>query len=157
MESDLLDSLHGDEGEIDHPFKPYLPSDICSTCRSTSVSSDSFLCSFKTVCLGLSGTMSRMHFISWPSVSGTSIMLFSATMPTEIVNIATKHMKMPVRTEIAPPGTAADLVTQEVFVVKGENKFKMLLSVLKDYSGSILMFTRTKRGAAKVKAPPALI
>ena len=78
------------------------------------------------------------------------IMLFSATMPTDIVNIATSYMKMPVRAEIAPPGTAAELVTQEVFVVKSENKFKILSKLLKDYKGSVLLFARTKRGAAKV-------
>ena len=78
------------------------------------------------------------------------IMLFSASMPPEIVKIATSYMKMPVRTEIAPPGTAADLVSQEVFVVKAENKFRMLSNLLKDYTGSVLMFTRTKRAASNL-------
>ncbi|MFP4466329.1 MAG: DEAD/DEAH box helicase [Candidatus Goldiibacteriota bacterium] len=78
------------------------------------------------------------------------IMLFSATMPTDIVNIATSYMKMPVRAEIAPPGTATELVTQELFVVKSENKFKALSKLLKDYKGSVLLFARTKRGVAIV-------
>src|SRR3989344_2541749 len=34
-------------------------------------------------------------------------MLFSATMPSEIARIAAQHMKLPVRVEIAPPGTTA--------------------------------------------------
>jgi len=68
----------------------------------------------------------------------------------KIVKIATSYMKMPVRTEIAPPGTAADLVSQEVFVVKAENKFRMLSNLLKDYTGSVLMFTRTKRAASNL-------
>lgn len=77
-------------------------------------------------------------------------MLFSATMPADIVRIADRHMKLPVRTEIAPQGTAAELVSQEIFVVRGELKTTLLLEILKQYSGSVLLFTRTKRGAARV-------
>lgn len=77
-------------------------------------------------------------------------MLFSATMPSSIVSIASKHMKLPVRTEIAPQGTASDLVSQEVLVVKKELKGTVLLELLKKHTGSILLFTRTKRGAHKV-------
>ncbi len=35
-------------------------------------------------------------------------MLFSATMPEAIMKIATKHMRLPIRIEIAPTGTTAD-------------------------------------------------
>ena len=77
-------------------------------------------------------------------------MLFSATMPEGIVKIVTSYMKLPVRTEIAPPGTAPELITQEIFVVKSENKQKTLKEILKKYTGSVLLFTRTKRGAAKI-------
>jgi ATP-dependent RNA helicase RhlE len=77
-------------------------------------------------------------------------MLFSATMPADIVDIASRHMKLPVRTEIAPQGTAAELVSQEIFVVRGDLKMALLKEILKQYTGSVLLFTRTKRGAAKV-------
>jgi ATP-dependent RNA helicase RhlE len=77
-------------------------------------------------------------------------MLFSATMPGSIVSIAQNHMKLPIRTEIAPSGTASDLVSQEVLVVKKEHKFSVLIEILKKHTGSILLFTRTKRGAQKV-------
>src|ERR1035437_5184882 len=77
-------------------------------------------------------------------------MLFSATMPSSRLSIASNHMKLPVRTEIAPQGTASDLVSQEVLVVKKELKATVLLELLKKHTGSILLFTRTKRGAHKV-------
>ncbi len=77
-------------------------------------------------------------------------MLFSATMPGDIVRIAAQHMKLPVRTEIAPQGTAAELVSQEIYVVRGDLKTVILQEILKQYTGSVLLFTRTKRGAAKV-------
>ncbi|MBI5561150.1 MAG: DEAD/DEAH box helicase [Deltaproteobacteria bacterium] len=77
-------------------------------------------------------------------------MLFSATMPAEIVKVASVHMRLPVRTEIAPPGTAAEKVSQEIFVVKKEMKGALLGELLKQYTGTVLLFTRTKRGAHKV-------
>ena len=77
-------------------------------------------------------------------------MLFSATMPGEIVAIATRHMKFPVRIEIAPPGTAAERVTHEVFVVQKSAKSRLLERVLGDYKGSVLLFSRTKHGAKKI-------
>jgi len=77
-------------------------------------------------------------------------MLFSATMPSDIVRIASSHMKLPIRTEIAPQGTASDLVTQEIFVVQSNMKSVILAELLKQYPGSVLLFTRTKRGAKRV-------
>jgi len=77
-------------------------------------------------------------------------MLFSATMPSDIVRIASTNMKLPVRTELAPQGTTAELVSQEIFVVRAELKLTILNEILKQYTGSVLLFTRTKRGAAKV-------
>ena len=79
-------------------------------------------------------------------------MLFSATMPAAIVKVAAAHMRLPVRTEIAPAGTAAERVSQELFVVSGEKKGPLLGELLKRYTGSVLMFVRTKRGAKKVTA-----
>lgn len=78
-------------------------------------------------------------------------MLFSATMPPEIMKLASGHMKLPIRVEIAPAGTMADLVTQELFVVTREQKPALLKKLLETYLGPTLIFTRTKYGATKVK------
>lgn len=77
-------------------------------------------------------------------------LLFSATMPSEILHIATAYMKLPLRIEIAPQGTVADKVVQELFIVKAESKRALLDKILKQYHGSVLLFTRTKAGARKV-------
>ncbi|MBL8029424.1 MAG: DEAD/DEAH box helicase [Fibrobacteres bacterium] len=77
-------------------------------------------------------------------------MLFSATMPPTITAIATSYMKLPIRIEVAPPGTAAESIKQELFVVARDNRIPLLEKLLKDHTGSTLIFTRTKRGAAKV-------
>lgn len=77
-------------------------------------------------------------------------MLFSATMPPEIMQIARAFMKLPVQIEIVPPGTAATNVTHEVFMVPREQKTALLHKLLKDYRGSVLVFMRTKFSAKKV-------
>lgn len=77
-------------------------------------------------------------------------MLFSATMPSAIVQMASVHMHLPVRTEIAPTGTAAELVSQELFIVNGGFKAQLLEELLKQYLGSVLLFVRTKVSARKV-------
>lgn len=77
-------------------------------------------------------------------------LLFSATMPNEIVSIAKKHMELPINVEIAPSGTAAEKVTQEVFFVDKGAKTRLLEVILNQYPGPILVFTRTKHGAKKL-------
>lgn len=78
-------------------------------------------------------------------------MLFSATIPGEVVSMGTSHMKLPVHVEVAPSGTAPERITQELFIVKNESKKKLLSKILHQYSGSVLLFARTRRGAAKLK------
>lgn len=77
-------------------------------------------------------------------------MLFSATMPEEIAAIARKYMKQPLRVEVAESGTTAAKIDQEVFIVSKEGKFDLLKTLLKEYKGSILVFSRTKHGAKKI-------
>ncbi|OGL66596.1 hypothetical protein A2856_02855 [Candidatus Uhrbacteria bacterium RIFCSPHIGHO2_01_FULL_63_20] len=77
-------------------------------------------------------------------------MLFSATMPAEIARIAAEYMKLPVRIEVAPQGTAAERVTQELYVVRKEDKPRLLEHLLREGRGSTLVFTRTKFGARKL-------
>jgi len=77
-------------------------------------------------------------------------MLFSATMPDGIVKIAGSYMKLPVRIEIARPGTTAEKVEHELFVVKKDQKIPLLKKLLEEYKGSVLIFLRIKHGARKI-------
>ena len=77
-------------------------------------------------------------------------MLFSATIPKEVLGIAARHMKLPVSVEIAPSGTAAEHVTQELFIVRKEAKSQVLRKLLGQYQGSVLLFSRTKHNATKI-------
>ena len=73
-------------------------------------------------------------------------MLFSATMPAAIVKIAATFMKLPVSIEVAPPGTTASQVDQEIFIINGEERFNHLVKIINQYKGSVLVFVRTKHG-----------
>jgi len=77
-------------------------------------------------------------------------MLFSATIPEKIVSIATQHMKLPISVEIAPSGTVAKDIAQELFIIKKEDKPRLLVKLLEEYRGTVLLFARTKRGAARI-------
>lgn len=77
-------------------------------------------------------------------------LLFSATMPKEIVGMANSYMKTPTRVEIAAAGTAAETVDQEIFFVSRDEKPRLLEKLLNEYRGTVLIFTRTKHGASKI-------
>ncbi|MBL7142559.1 MAG: DEAD/DEAH box helicase, partial [Candidatus Pacebacteria bacterium] len=77
-------------------------------------------------------------------------MLFSATISPEIMGIASANMKFPISVEIAPTGTTVDSVSQDIFIVAREAKLRLLEKVLAQYSGSTLIFTRTKYGASRI-------
>ena len=77
-------------------------------------------------------------------------MLFSATMPAEIMRMIRTYMKLPVHLEIAPSGTIAEGVAQELYIVRREAKLSLLGKILAQYHGSVLMFIRTKHSARKI-------
>ena len=77
-------------------------------------------------------------------------MLFSATIPGTIVRMATTHMKLPIHIEVAPSGTAAENIIQEVFIVRKTSKRQLLIKLLDRYHGPVLIFARTKIGARKI-------
>ncbi len=77
-------------------------------------------------------------------------LMFSATMPKAIAEIATRYMKIPLRIEVAPSGTSAKNVEQEIFIVNKDAKMQLLDKILADNHGSVLLFSRTKHGAKRI-------
>jgi ATP-dependent RNA helicase RhlE len=77
-------------------------------------------------------------------------LLFSATMPDAIVKIANSYMKTPLRIEVAPAGSAVKSVTQEIYFLERGEKLALLKQLLTKFSGSVLVFSRTKYGAKKI-------
>lgn len=78
-------------------------------------------------------------------------LLFSATMSTEVADLATRFQKDPVRIEVAPAGTSAEKVEQELCYVSHPGKADILKTILGQHDGTTLIFTRTKHGASKLR------
>ncbi len=79
-------------------------------------------------------------------------MLFSATMPKAIADLAADFLTDPVKVEVTPPGKAADKVEQYVHFVNGKNDKTDLLkkSLSENPDGRAIVFLRTKHGAEKL-------
>lgn len=77
-------------------------------------------------------------------------LMFSATMPRAIAEIASRYMKIPLRIEVAPAGTSSKNVEQELFIVNKDAKTQLLDKILSDTTGSVLIFSRTKHGAKRI-------
>jgi ATP-dependent RNA helicase RhlE len=78
-------------------------------------------------------------------------LLFSATMPKNIVALAAKLLKSPVKVHVAPKAPAAHTVEQAVYFVEAYQKPTLLRHLLENPAVTrALVFTRTKRGADRV-------
>jgi len=77
-------------------------------------------------------------------------MLFSATMPKGIEAIAEKLMEHPTRINVDRSGATPIEVSHEMFVIKKQDKSRLLALQLKQCSGPVLVFTRTKHMARKL-------
>jgi len=78
-------------------------------------------------------------------------LLFSATMPAAMEELAQAYLKDPVRVEVSPPGKAADKITQELHYVPQAEKPAMLIEMLSARKDDLsLVFARTKHGAEKL-------
>jgi len=77
-------------------------------------------------------------------------LLFSATMAGEVAEFARKHLRSPVRVEVARSGTTASRATQLAYRVGQTEKSALLESLLRSSEDSTLVFVRTRRRADKV-------
>lgn len=78
-------------------------------------------------------------------------LLFSATMPRQMAEIASTYLSDPVRIEAATPGRVADKITQSAHFVDAKAKADLLKSLLgNDPETLSLVFMRTKHGAEKL-------
>lgn len=78
-------------------------------------------------------------------------LMFSATMPYEITQLANKILVNPIRVEITPVTKTLDTINQSVFYVSKSNKILLLTHLLKNEKiESALIFARTKHGANKI-------
>lgn len=78
-------------------------------------------------------------------------LLFSATMPKEIEELADTILRDPAKVTVTPPATTVEAIEQSVYFVDKENKRRLLIHLLQNPEiESALVFTRTKHGADRV-------
>ncbi|MEF0938549.1 DEAD/DEAH box helicase [Rhizobium sp. BR 362] len=79
-------------------------------------------------------------------------LLFSATMPKAIADLASDYLTNPLKVEVSPPGKAADKVEQYVHFVAGQNHKTEILkeTISANPDGRAIVFLRTKHGAEKL-------
>ncbi|CAN5288807.1 DEAD/DEAH box helicase [soil metagenome] len=78
-------------------------------------------------------------------------LFFSATMPSEIQQLANTILTNPEKVEVTPVSSTADTIQQSLFYVQKADKRSLLNHLLKDQNiKTALVFTRTKHGADKV-------
>ena len=78
-------------------------------------------------------------------------LLFSATMPDEIAELAKTILINPVTVAVTPVSSPVEIIEQSVYLTDRINKSKLLIELLADREiYSALVFTRTKHGADKL-------
>ena len=79
-------------------------------------------------------------------------MLFSATMPKQMAEIAGAYLTDAVRVEVTPPGKPVERIEQSVHFVEQAHKAGLLITHLDRHrTDAALVFARTKHGAEKLK------
>ncbi len=78
-------------------------------------------------------------------------LFFSATLPPEIIKLASTILHDPAKVSVTPVSSTVDIIKQSIYFVDKRNKNALLVEVLKDINiKTALVFTRTKYGADKV-------
>jgi len=78
-------------------------------------------------------------------------LLFSATLPREIVELAADILRDPVQVAVTPEQPTVEAIEQAVYFVAKQKKQALLEHVIRDAKmARVLVFTRTKHGANKV-------
>ncbi len=77
-------------------------------------------------------------------------LLFSATLPKEIEQLADGFLQDPVRVQIGSVTRPADLVVQQFIRLTTREKFPQLVHELNNRKGSVLIFVKSKHGADRL-------
>lgn len=78
-------------------------------------------------------------------------LLFSATMPLPIRELAEQFLKNPETVQVTPVSSTTEMVQQRIYFVEKPEKKQLLLHVLReDDLKNVLIFSRTKHGADNI-------
>ena len=78
-------------------------------------------------------------------------LFFSATMPSNILNLSNTILNNPQKVAVHQVSTTADTIQQFIYYTNKSEKNDLLLHILKDEKiNQLLLFSRTKRGADRI-------
>ena len=77
-------------------------------------------------------------------------LLFSATLPSDILKLAEKYLNQPVRISVGSTSTPIEKIKQEALRVNDGDKYNQLIKEIYTRQGSILIFVKTRRNAEKM-------
>jgi len=79
-------------------------------------------------------------------------LFFSATLPSEVRQLADSMLRNPLEVKTTPQATPAETVSQSVFFLPQKQKRHLLVHLLTNEAmGRVIVFTRTKHGADKLQ------
>jgi superfamily II DNA/RNA helicase len=78
------------------------------------------------------------------------VLMFSATIPNNILKLSSKYLNDPVRISVGESNTVAKNIKQETIELKSDEKLDELINQINTRSGSILIFVKTKYGTEKL-------
>ena len=79
------------------------------------------------------------------------VLLFSATMPDDIVKLANTMLRNPAHVTVTPPASVVETIRQSVLFAEKAEKRTLLASLLRERpESSVLVFSRTKHGADRI-------
>lgn len=78
-------------------------------------------------------------------------LFFSATMPSDIAELAAKILHDPVLVTVTPPASVVETIAQKVYFAEKAEKSQLLIDLLSASDAQqVLVFSRTKHGADKL-------
>jgi superfamily II DNA/RNA helicase len=77
-------------------------------------------------------------------------LLFSATLPPQILKLSEKYLKNPVRIEVGETNKAADRIEQKTLQVSADDKYNALVKELRERTGTVIIFVRAKHATEKL-------
>ncbi len=78
-------------------------------------------------------------------------LLFSATLPKEIIKLSSKYLNNPKRADVKENNVIKTQIKQKILNTKTELKYNQLVDEIAIRKGSILIFVRTKYSTEKLK------
>lgn len=81
---------------------------------------------------------------------GRQTLMFSATLPPEIIKMSARYLSNPARVAVDSVSKPVERIEQEIVHVSEQGKFDELIKQIDARNGSIILFVKTKHGADRM-------